>query len=319
MVSRVVSCTARSGGHREPARAARWLLVGALLMPVGSVRGQTGRHPASGVRAREVPTARQSEWTAIGLGGGGAMYMPAVSPADPRLMLLGCDMSGSYRSIDGGKTWEMIHHRQLSGTTSVRPIWHPTDPDVAFAASGWRGPLKVTRDRGKTWSLVPAGPTEVDAIGIDPGRPEMMLVGGRGEFSRSIDGGRSWRRVGTYRGHLLGIHFDQTSPARDRTCLAATDRGILRSDDGGSSWREPSDFAPGKIVSFAGGSSREGRACALYCSVEAREADGRIEGGIFRSDDRGATWTRAMGPGIDRLVRALAGEMSRGPRSTSSS
>ena len=149
MVSRLVSRTARPGGHREPARAARWLLMGALLMPAGPVRGQTGLHPASEARAGEVPTARHSEWTAIGLGGGGAMYMPAVSPADPRLMLLGCDMSGSYRSIDGGKTWEMIHHRHLSGTTSLRPIWHPTDPDVAFAARGtWQANLLFRHPRG---------------------------------------------------------------------------------------------------------------------------------------------------------------------------
>jgi photosystem II stability/assembly factor-like uncharacterized protein len=233
------------------------------------------------------------------------MYMPAISPADPRLMLLGCDMSGSYRSTDGGRTWEMIHHRQLSETTAVRPIWHPTDPGIAFAASGRRGPLKVTRDRGKTWSVVPGGPAEVEAIGVDPGRPELMVVGGGGELSRSADGGGSWKRVGAYRGQILGFHFDQTSPPRDRTTFAATDRGILRSDDCGQSWRElGGGFATGQILSFAGGSRREGDTCVLYCSIEARRVNGRIEGGIYRSDDRGATWTRAMGQGIDSQTKA---------------
>ena len=88
------------------------------------------------------------------------MYTPAISPADPKLILLSCDMSGAYRSTDGGKNWELIHYRQLTSSTSVRPVWHPTDPDVAFAGGGRRGPLKMTRDNGQTWSDVPGGPAE---------------------------------------------------------------------------------------------------------------------------------------------------------------
>src|SRR5215469_11042577 len=124
MVSREMSRTARTAGRLGSCRAMPWLWIGALLIQAVAARGQTGRDSTPGARPG---------WTPLGLGGGGAMYMPAISPADPRLMLLGCDMSGSYRSTDGGRNWEMIHYRQLTGTTSVRPIWHPGDPEVAFA------------------------------------------------------------------------------------------------------------------------------------------------------------------------------------------
>jgi photosystem II stability/assembly factor-like uncharacterized protein len=285
--------------------------MGLLLIQPVAASGQTEPAPTSAARPGREPVAR-AEWTAMGLGGGGAMYMPSISPADPGLMLLGCDMGGSYRSTDGGRSWEMIHHRQLTGTTSVRPVWHPTDPDIAFAASGRGGPLKVTRDRGKNWSLVPKGPAHASAIAIDPGRPACILVGGAGRFMGSTDGGRTWAGLGTYRGQILGLHFDQASPAGDRTCFAATDRGILRSDDRGATWHElGGGFPAGRIVAFAGGSRRRDGTCALYCSVEAREVDGRIEGGIYRSDDRGATWARAMGPGIDLRVDAEEGRVKR--------
>ena len=92
----------------------------------------------TGIDGNETPASQG--WTSLGLGGGGAMYTPAISPVDPNLILLGCDMSGAYRTTDGGRNWEMIHYRQLNGSTTVRPAWHPTDPRMAWAADGWRGP-----------------------------------------------------------------------------------------------------------------------------------------------------------------------------------
>jgi photosystem II stability/assembly factor-like uncharacterized protein len=255
-----------------------------------------------------------AEWTALGLGGGGAMYTPAISPADPNLILLGCDMSGAYRSADGGRIWELIHYAQLTGSTRVRPAWHPVDPNVAFAAAGGRGPLKITRDRGKTWSTVPGGPGSVQAIGIDPGRPELMLVGGRRGITRSADGGTTWHDAGAARGSVLGFHFDQTTGAPSRTCFAATDRTILRSDDAGATWRDlDTKFGPGAIVSFAAGSNSKRSLCVVYCSVESRRANGQLTGGIFRSDDRGATWTSAMGAGIDRTIEEQRGQGAEQP------
>jgi len=230
------------------------------------------------------------------------MYTPSISPADPNLILLNCDMSGVYRSTDGGNNWELIHYRQLTSSTSVRPVWHPADPNIAFATGGWRGPLKMTRDRGQTWSTVPGSPSEVSAIGIDPGRPQLMLVGGRRGIHRSIDAGKNWEEVGTVRGRLLGFHFDRTSPIQNRTCFAATDRIILRSDDAGANWREvATGFGSRPILSFAGGSNEKSISCVLYCSVESRDVDGQITGGIYRSDDRGATWTKAsVDPGTEQ-------------------
>ena len=142
----------------------------------GDGRAWGGRPPQAALKTE---TQATPTWTSLGLGGGGAMYTPAISPADPNRILLSCDMSGAYRSIDGGKNWEMIHYRQLTGSTKVSPAWHPADPNVAFAASGWQGTLKLTRDGGKTWNDVPGVPAPIVAIAIDPGRPELMLAGSR--------------------------------------------------------------------------------------------------------------------------------------------
>src|SRR5438270_8370744 len=120
------------------------------------------------------------------------MFTPAIFPVDPKLILLNCDMSGAYRSTDGGESWELIHHRQLTSSTRVRPVWHPADRNVAFAGGGGNGPLKVTRDQGRTWNAISGGPTAITAIGIDPDQPSLMLVGTRRGLSRSTDGGKTW-------------------------------------------------------------------------------------------------------------------------------
>jgi photosystem II stability/assembly factor-like uncharacterized protein len=227
------------------------------------------------------------------------MYTPGISPADPNLILLGCDMSGAYRSSDGGKNWELLHYRQLRGSTRVRPVWHPSDPAVAFAANGWQGNLVVTRDGGRTWSQVPGFNGGVTAIEIDPGHPQsLLLADGRGIW-RSSDGGAHWQASPAEPGRILSLHFDQTSPIENRTCIAAAELGIYRSDNGGATWRDlRASVGSGKIIAFAAGSNANSQTCKLYCSVPMHEENTQLTGGILRSDDRGETWTPAMGAGI---------------------
>jgi hypothetical protein len=61
-------------------------------------------------------------WRPVGMGGGGAMFTPAISPADPARVLLSCDMSGVYRSADGGTSWEMIHYQDRIHRHRLRPL-----------------------------------------------------------------------------------------------------------------------------------------------------------------------------------------------------
>jgi photosystem II stability/assembly factor-like uncharacterized protein len=237
-----------------------------------------------------------AEWTSLGLGGGGAMFTPAVSPADPNSILVNCDMGGVYRTTDGGQNWELIHYQQLGGSTTVRPAWHPTDPAVAFAAGGWRGPLRITRDHGRSWSEVPSAPSRVTAIAIDPGNPDLILVGNRQGIIRSTDGGKTWQDTAPLLGRPLGFHFDRTTPADRRTCLAATERGVLRSDNSGETWSQIHQ-APGKILGFTGGSNQAAGTCVLYYLIAGKERE-PTTGAIYRSDDGGRRWDTVESKGL---------------------
>ena len=269
-------CDAPKG--RELCRWVLWMWAVVLLtLPLPCLAWVGDDSAGSQNDLKAVTTTNTSSWTSLGLGGGGAMFTPAISPVDPNLILLNCDMSGGYRSIDGGKSWELIHYRQLTGSTHVCPVWHPTDPAVAFAASGWRGSLKVTRDRGRTWSEVPEFTAGVSAIALDPGDPQSLLIADRRGIWRSKDGGSRWQKSGASPGRVLGFHIDQTSPVENRTCIAATERGFVRSDDGGATWRAlEAKIGSDRLLAFAGGSNRASKTCILYCSVASREENGHV-------------------------------------------
>lgn len=254
--------------------------------------------PVVAQRSSTAPQRDLTSWEPIGLSGGGGMFSPAISPADPDLMMLNCDMSAAYVSRDGGRNWTMVHHSQLRSNTRCRPGFHPTDASVIYAASG--ASLRVSRDGGRTFA--PVGDLSVSPYGeiaINPVAPSRMLVGARnGGCWRSSDAGSTWTRCEGPVGQVIGSHFDHATGAD--SAFVATDRGVWRSDDAGKKWRAKASGLPWtQIQGFAGGSNRATGRTMLYCSVLSKDDNGQFRGGIYRSRDRGESWEWAMGEGIN--------------------
>ena len=252
------------------------------------------------------------KWEPAGISGGGAMFTPAISPADPQLMMLNCDMSAAYVSTDGGANWKMIHYSQLRTNTQCKPAFHPTDPTLVYAANGNR--LMVSRDRGEHWQLLSQLPQPARGeIGIDPGNPDLMLVCAGGSVLRSNDAGKTWAKCDGPRGEVRGFHFDQTTPAGARVCFAGMSEGIWRSDDDGKTWASKVSGLPGpKLLAFAGGSNAKDMVAIYYCCVPSKEEGGKFTGGPYRSKDRGEHWEPALGTGLNIETKAFD-NWSQGP------
>jgi hypothetical protein len=284
------------------------LLMLAVLTTPGCASGKPSR------RARAVKPAKQPSlafptftWEPIGLSGGGGMFSPAISPADPDLMMLSCDMSGAYVSEDGGRHWRMIHHQQLQGNTRCAPGFHPKDKNTIFMTDGWSG-LKVTHDRGRTWTKIgdlPGAPT--GQIYVSPEDPSVMLTGVDESVHISRDAGSHWEKGSGPTGAAVGF---LAGPSAD--LFAATSQGIWRSDNGGQTWVKKTEGLPSaEIRSFAGGSRlvsvsplpggryKRTEDTMLYCAVPSTSDNGRFVGGIYRSHDLGDHWESAMGSGIN--------------------
>ena len=101
-----------------------------------------------------VPGLAAKGWTNLGPGGGGAVYCSTVNPSDPDNVLICCDMTGSYGTWDGGRSWRNFNLRAVVNDFE----FDPGDSATVYAATS---ALYRSRDKGRAWELVYPSPSAV--------------------------------------------------------------------------------------------------------------------------------------------------------------
>jgi hypothetical protein len=168
------------------------------------------------------------------------------------------------RSDEKRRDWEIsdpllvgleVYHAFLDARDGAT-IWAATDHSV------WGAHVHRSRDRGATWDVLPAAPHHADGRGL-----------------KAI-----WA--------LAPAPDPASGPAAGSLLAGIEPAGLFYSDDGGHSWRPSplNDHPTRNTWQPAGGGlalhsmivdPREPR--RLYCALSA--------GGVYRSDDGGASWT----------------------------
>ncbi len=249
----------------------------------------------------------EKDWVSVGIGGGGGLFVPVSSPHDPKLMFIASDMSGVYRSADGGRSWRMLNWRQLSRSISCAIAFDPSDANVMYAVPGpWaQNLLKVSRDKGLTWKPLCAARPWANAGGVGrvgvSGDGRVLLVAAEKGTWRTDDGGKTWTQA---KGIDTGVHrffFAPSEPGRG-LWYVGTPKGVFSSADRGRTWTSCGPVPGERLLDFCGGADRRTGRIKLYCSVPGRDAGGKYAGGIFRSDDRGATWGSVMNPRLNTTI-----------------
>lgn len=251
-----------------------------------------------------------AEMRARGIAGGEGGQWPramAVS-ADGRFLIHALDVSGMFRSLDGGSTWEPanvgFHPR---GTCAV--AIDPLNPDRVLvaaansAASAHHG-LYLSTDRAASWRHVlaenyAAGHDIRDQIvfGTDSFSPSVggsALVlwskvaedqAGFGEtvddpaLYRSLDGGATWKRVPG--GERFSGATLRADPERKNTFYALTNEGLFVTSDAGTRWMAVSSGQ------FTGIDVTPEQPSSIWLSEKDR---------LLVSSDRGQTWTGLNAP-----------------------
>ncbi|MFN2239546.1 MAG: WD40/YVTN/BNR-like repeat-containing protein, partial [Thermoanaerobaculia bacterium] len=179
--------------------------------------------------------------------------------------------NGMYRSLDGGVTWT---HLGLQDSERIsRIILHPTFPDTAWVAAmgrAWgenaeRGIFKTT-DGGKSWSKVLYVDERTGAadLAVDPSNPNKLIAamwdyrrwpwffrsGGAGSgLFVTHDGGANWKKLteedGLPKGILgrSGVAFSRSNPSIVYALVEAEKSALIRSEDGGRTWKTQNDEA----------------------------------------------------------------------------
>ena len=209
---------------------------------------------------------------------------------------------GLYKTIDGGRTWEVILHKgPYTGVTDV--VFEPGNPDVLYAATHQRhrtvwalvngGPesgIHKSVDGGQTWQELKGGLPGADkgkiALAVSPQKPKIVyasieLAGRKGGIWRSENGGQSWTKMSDYTSGGTGPHYYQElfcDPHRFDTLYHANVR-LGRTDDGGRSW-ETVESSHKHVDNHA-------------VAFHPQDPDFLLvgcDGGLYRSHDQGKTY-----------------------------
>jgi photosystem II stability/assembly factor-like uncharacterized protein len=226
-----------------------------------------------------VGSVQAGQFEVLGMGGAGGMYTPSVNPEDPNFMLLSCDMSGSYRSIDGGNSWEMIHHMQMRSSLRCRPLFVGSD---AYWVKGGTS-LRRSCDQGKTWTpiikgTVPWANRPIRQLAAIASKPSVLFVGA-GDVYSSADAGKTWKKALSEDGSCGAI-----ATAGSITCAAIGPKVFVSFDRGNNFTEAAAQPANGDILAMTAG--LDGERTILFVVVRGQ--------GIFRSTNGGNSWKQVL-------------------------
>lgn len=215
---------------------------------------------------------------------------------------------GLYRLSTDTGTWTSLQ-RGLPADVEVRSLtMHPTQPGVVFAGTQ-AGPYRST-DAGDTWAPMafPSDEPVVWSFEIHPANPQVMYAGTQDmAVYRSDDSGAHWRRLTVpthpdglcvmgFPTRMIRLAIDPNNP--DELYAGVEVGGLVRSLDGGVTWTDCNApllalASDERYVQKHRQRASEGMMDTHALAISAAQPGtvfmaNRL--GLFRSDDRGASW-----------------------------
>jgi len=210
---------------------------------------------------------------------------------------------------------------QVSGGRLGAVAGTDADSSLYYAGAAGGGVWKTT-NAGQSWLPVfdKQDVQSIGAIAIDPSNVNVLWVGtgegaprndviqGDGVY-RSGDGGKSWQRALALHDALVARIL--VDPSDSKTVLVgvlgdpfadSVDRGVYRTTDGGKTWKKTLYLTPRTGVSDMDATA--GAPGVVYAGMwDYRRTgwssnSGGPNGGLYRSNDFGASWERVRGTGL---------------------
>jgi photosystem II stability/assembly factor-like uncharacterized protein len=267
------------------------------------------------------------EYRMVGPSRGGRVTAVAGHRDHPATFYMGATGGGVWKTTNYGASWTPISDGffETASIGSIRVA--PSNSDIVYVGTGsdgirsnvivGRGVYKST-DGGQTWSF--AGLREVGQIGaviIHPQNPDLVYVAALGDpfrstpdrgVYRSTDGGASWEKIFFVSDSTgaIDLEFAPDNPSEIYASMWRGERkpwtiisgglegGVYKSTDGGDSWTQLTDNLPAGLRGKSDLAVSPADPDRLYVLFEAPAPDG----GLYRSNDRGATFEQVSDYGM---------------------
>lgn len=245
----------------------------------------------------------------------------AVNPDDPGHYFLGVASGGVWKTVNNGATWIPVFDKQPSysiGYVTLDPknsntVWVGTGESNSQRSVAYGDGVYKSEDGGATWKNMGLKKSEhIGKIVIDPRNSNVVYVaasgplwgpaGDRGLY-KSIDGGKTWKATLAISENtgVTDIAMDPKNP--DVLFVSAWQRrrhfwtlinggpesAIYKSNDAGETWQKLSgNGLPAGELGRIGLAIAPSDSSIVYATIEATAR----YGGLYRSDDAGATWAK---------------------------
>ncbi len=249
----------------------------------------------------------------------GRVMSIAVNPRNKFEYYVGVASGGVWKTVNDGTTWTPVFDKE--GSYSIGWVTlDPNDPAVVWVGAGesnsqrsvaYGDGIYRSDDGGKNWQNLGLKKSEhIGRVVIDPRDSKVVYVaaegplwgpGGDRGLYKSADGGKTWKAVLTI-SENTGVADVVIDPSNPDIIYAATyqrrhvftlidggpESAIYKSTDAGATWNKLKSGLPTVDMGRIGLAVSAADPSVVYATIEA--ADGK--GGIFQSEDGGATWER---------------------------
>ena len=244
----------------------------------------------------------------------------AIHPENENIWYVTAGSGGVWKTTNSGTTWSPIFDGQSSysiGCVTLDPqnpsvVWIGTGENVGGRHVAFGDGVYKSEDGGQTWehkglkdsehiSNIVVHPENSDIIWLTAQGPLWSKGGDRGLY-KSTDGGENWKKV-LGDDEWVGATDLVIDPRDPNTLYAATwqrhrtvagymgggpGTAIYKSTDGGEKWNKLSTGLPSSNMGKIGLAISPQQPDVIYAAIELD----RRKGGVYRSADRGASWTK---------------------------
>lgn len=244
----------------------------------------------------------------------------AVNPNNHHVYYVAAAAGGVWKTVNAGVTYEPVFDGEGSFSIGCLAI-DPTNTNVVWVGTGENNNQRVvgygdgvykSEDGGKSWKNMGLKNSEhIGRIAIDPTNSDIVYVaaygplwndGGERGIYKTTDGGKTWKQVLKVSEHT-GFNEVMVDPRYPNIVYAAAhqrqrkvftyigggpESALYKSTDGGTTWNKLTNGLPTDDLGRIGLNYSPANPDVIYAVIEANDG----KGGVYRSNDRGASWEK---------------------------